>query len=91
MFLIASATKQDRARVEEKLDRLSSAFSESISRIREEHQRQMTGMDGRVGDLSDWARNTVRSMRGGWELTFLPLESHLVPALAQASRQSVQI
>ena len=63
MLVIASATKQDRARVEEKLDRVSSELTDSISRISEEHQQEMTGMQDRVRDLRDWVRNIDRSMR----------------------------
>ena len=63
MLVIASASKQDRARVEEKLDRVFSELTDSISQIREEHQRQMTGMQDRVRDLRDWVRNIDRSMR----------------------------
>ena len=63
MLVIASATKQDRDRLEEKLDRVSSELTDSISQTSEEHQRQMAGMQDRVHDLREWVSNIDRAMR----------------------------
>ena len=63
MLVITSATKQDRAKVEEKLDRVLSELTNSISQISEEHQRQITGMQDQARDLREWVRNIDRAMR----------------------------
>ena len=49
MLVIASATKHDRARVEEKLDRVSSELTHSISQTSEEHQRLIGGIQAEKG------------------------------------------
>ena len=63
MLVIASATKQDRARVEEKLDRVFSELTDSISQISAEHQGQVTGIQDRVRDLREWVQNIDRAIR----------------------------
>ena len=63
MLVIASSTRQDKARVEEKLDRVSSELTEIAKEISEEHQKQMTGIQDRVSDLREWVRNIDRAMR----------------------------
>ena len=63
MLLIASATMRDRARVEERLDRVYCELNNHIAKISEEHQRQMTGIEDRVGDLREWVRNIDSAMR----------------------------
>ena len=63
MLVIALASKQARARVEEKFDRVSSELTGNISQISEEHQRQLTDMQDRVGDLREWVRSIDRAMR----------------------------
>ena len=60
MLVIALATRRDRARVEERLDRMFSELTDSVSQLSEEHQRQMTGIEDRVRDLQGWVQD-IRS------------------------------
>ena len=63
MLVIASATRQDRARVEARLDQILSQLAESTGHIEEESQRQITGIQDRVSDLRSWVQNIDRAMR----------------------------
>ncbi len=72
MMVIASTTRQDRARVEEGLDRVSLELTNRIGQVREEHQGQVTGMQDRVSDLREWVRNIDRAMRNELGVDLLP-------------------
>ena len=63
MLVIASATRRDRTRAEEKLHRVHSELTDSISQISEEHRGQMTAIQDRVRDLHEWVQNIDRAMR----------------------------
>ena len=63
MLVIASVTKHDRARVEEKLDRVFSELTGRISQTSAEHQGQMTGIQDRLRDIREWVQNIDRAMR----------------------------
>ena len=63
MLIIALAIRQDRARVEERLDRTFTELTDRISELSEENQRRMTGIEDRVGDLREWVRNIDSAMR----------------------------
>ena len=73
MLVIALATRRDRARVEERLDRMFSELTDSVSQLSEEHQRQMTGIEDRVGDLRNWVRDTRRAVRDELGVDLPPL------------------
>ncbi len=63
LLVIALATRRDRVRAEERLDRVYCELNSHIAKISEEHQRQMTGIEDRVGDLREWVRNIDNAMR----------------------------
>ena len=63
MLVIALATRRDRARVEERLDRMFSELTDRIGQLSEEHEREMTGIQGSVHDLRDWALDIRRAIR----------------------------
>ena len=63
MVVIASVTRQDRIRVEARIDREVLELTDSISQLREEHQGDITGIQDRVGDLRDWVGHIDRAMR----------------------------
>ena len=63
MLIIASATRRDRAKVEARLDQISSELTDIINQLREENQGQMTGIQDRVSDLREWVQNIDSVMR----------------------------
>ena len=63
MLVIASVTQQDRARWKEELNRVYAELAESNAEIRETHQRQLGGIQDRLGDLREQVRNIDRAMR----------------------------
>ena len=62
MLVIALATRRDRARVEERLDRMFSELTDRIGQLSEEHEREMTGIQGSVHDLREWVRDIRRTL-----------------------------
>ena len=62
MLLMASATRHDRTRVEKRLDRTFSELTDRIDQLSEEQQRQITGIEDRVGDLREWVRDLRRAL-----------------------------
>ena len=51
--VIAWARRLDKSSVEEQLARVSSSLSSSISQLREDHERELSGNQSRVEDLHD--------------------------------------
>ena len=92
MLVIALATRRDRARVEERLDRMFSELTDSVSQLSEEHQRQMAGIEDRMGDLRNWVRDTRRAVRDELGVDLPPLTHSLrASGRADAPAGSVKI
>ena len=83
MLIIALATRRDRARVEERLDRMFTKLTDSVSQLSEEHQRQMTGIEDRVGDLRNWVRDARCAVRDELGVDLPPL-THSIRASARS-------
>ena len=73
MLLIAVVTRQDSAIMEERLSQMSSELTDCVSQLREGHQRQITGIEDRVGDLRNWVRDTRHAMRDELGVDLPPL------------------
>ena len=84
MLVIALATRRDRARVEERLDRTFSELTDRIDQLSEEQQRQITGIEDRVGDLREWVRDLHRVLCGELGVD-LPTLSHSIRANFQGA------
>ena len=62
-LLIAWATKQDRTKVDARIDREATERTASISQLSEDHRRKMAGLQNQVADLHSWVRIIDRAMR----------------------------
>ena len=89
MLVIASATRRDKARAKERLDRMFSELSNRIRQLSEEHLRQMTGVQDRVSDLQDWTRDFRRALSDELGVDLPPL-SHSVRANFRAGAPTLR-
>ena len=80
-LLFAWSTRKDRTEEEAKLTRISCVLNESITQLREDHERRITGNQDRVGDLQRWAIDTRRVLQEefGVVLPAIPVSLRLAP------------
>ena len=62
MLLIALATKRDRDRTKESLERVFSELRGRVDHLNQEYQEQMTGTQDSLRDLEVWVRNIHRAL-----------------------------
>ena len=77
MLVIASATRRDRARARESLDRMFLELTGRVSQLSEEHHRKITGIQDRVRDLQNWVRDMRQALNDELKVDLPPLTHSL--------------